>query len=198
MKLIIATRNAGKVREFKRMLEDLPVEILSAAEAGVVGEAEETGGSCEENACLKAAAVARQTGEIAVADDSGICVDALGGAPGIYSARYAGDHGDDKANNDKLLGALQGVPEERRGAHFACAIACVHPDGRSFTVLGRCEGRIGFAPAGSGGFGYDPIFYRDGVSFGEMTPEEKDRVSHRGQALRAFAARFRQELEGER
>ena len=95
-------------------------------------------------------------------------------------------------------GPCRGFPRRGGAPIFACAIACVHPDGRSFTVLGRCEGRIGFAPAGSGGFGYDPIFYRDGVSFGEMTPEEKDRVSHRGQALRAFAARFRQELEGER
>ena len=195
IRMVIATRNEGKVREFKRILEDLPVEILTAAEAGVVGEAEETGTTFSENAYLKASYVAKQTGLISIADDSGICVDWLDGAPGVHSARYAGEHGSDEKNNDKLLAALEGVPDEQRGARFECAIACVCPDGTTFTVLGSCPGKVGYQRAGTGGFGYDPLFYVGERSFAEMTPEEKDRISHRGKALRAFEEKFRDYLQ---
>lgn len=188
MRLLLATKNPKKLAEMERILAPLGVEVLS--ETGLdkpLPEVEETGDTFEANALLKAQSACEATGMPAVADDSGLCVDALDGAPGVYSARYAGAHGDDKANNDKLLAALEGLPAEKRTAKFVSAIVCVFPDGRRLTVRGECPGRIGFAPEGEGGFGYDPLFITDKGCFGMLSPAEKDEISHRGRALRRFA-----------
>ena len=188
MRLLLATKNPKKLAEMERILAPLGVEVLS--ETGLdkpLPEVEETGDTFEANALLKAQSACEATGMPAVADDSGLCVDALDGAPGVYSARYAGAHGDDKANNDKLLAALEGLPAEKRTAKFVSAIVCVFPDGRRLTVRGECPGRIGFAPKVEGGFGYDPLFITDKGCFGMLSPAEKDEISHRGRALRRFA-----------
>jgi len=186
MTIIIATGNRNKFEEIRRILADLGVEAVMAAEAGIYYEAEETGSTFEENALLKALAVSSASGQPCVADDSGLEVDALGGAPGIFSARYAGPT--DKSRVDKLLGELEGVPAERRGARFVCAICCVFPDGRSFTVRGECAGSIAFEESGSGGFGYDPVFIEKttGLTFASLDSAAKDALSHRGKALAAF------------
>jgi XTP/dITP diphosphohydrolase len=149
----------------------------------------ETGATFEENALLKARAIAAHTGLAAVADDSGLCVDALNGMPGVLSARWAGGHGDDKANLDLVLAQIADVPGARRGARFVCAAALVLPDRREWVVTGTVEGRLIRVPRGSGGFGYDPIFLPDGfdLTTAEMTPEAKDAISHRGRAFRALA-----------
>lgn len=202
MKLVLASRNAKKINELKGILwECFPdVEILSLDDVGVTGEIEETGSTFEENALLKARA-ASMGRYIGVGDDSGLTVDALGGEPGIWSARYAERHHyagghDDEANNRLLLERLGSVPQEERGAAFVCCIACVLPDDRSFTVRGEVRGSILQSYRGSGGFGYDPLFWYEplGRSFAELTPAEKNAVSHRGVALRKFAARLREEL----
>lgn len=193
MEWIIATNNTGKLAEFARILEALGIRAVSQREAGVFLEVEETGKTFEENAYLKAAAAAKASGRPAVADDSGLEVDALGGAPGVYTARYAGEHATDEQNIDKLLAALGDLPADRRGARFVSAICCVLPDGGSFTVRGECEGCIGFERAGTGGFGYDPVFFVGGRSFAQLSAAEKDACSHRGKALRAFAARLREQ-----
>lgn len=188
MKLVAATGNAGKLREFKRILQPLGIEVLSPADCGVSPEVEETGATFMENASLKAREMHRRTGLPAFADDSGLCVDALGGRPGVYSARYRGEgapYGDKIA---ALLHELECVPREKRSAHFACAVCCVLDEKNILRAEGACEGEIGDAPRGDGGFGYDPIFYVNGKSFAELEGEEKDRLSHRGKALRAFAA----------
>ncbi|MFQ8599751.1 MAG: RdgB/HAM1 family non-canonical purine NTP pyrophosphatase [Oscillospiraceae bacterium] len=193
MEWIIATNNTGKLAEFARILEALGIRAVSQREAGVRLEVEETGKTFEENAYLKAAAAAKASGRPAVADDSGLEVDALGGAPGVYTARYAGENATDEQNIGKLLAALGDLPADRRGARFVSAICCVLPDGGSFTVRGECEGRIGFERAGTGGFGYDPVFFVGGRSFAQLSAAEKDACSHRGKALRAFAARLREQ-----
>ena len=188
-KLVFATGNEGKMKEIRMILGDLDYEILSMKEAGIDVDIVEDGKTFEENAILKATAGLKETGFISVADDSGICVDALGGAPGIYSARYAGEGHNDDDNNEKLLAELVNVPESERTAYYVCAICCCFPDGRSFTVRGECHGRIGYEYKGEGGFGYDPLFLvGDGdLTFGELTDEQKDELSHRGKALRDFA-----------
>lgn len=187
MKVFIATKNAKKLKELKRILEPMGFEVLCEKDlSSAFVEVEETGTSFEENALLKAKSGLEQTGYISVADDSGLCVDYLGGAPGIYSARYSGEHGDDEENNRKLLRELENVPAEKRNAKFVSAIACVFPDGRSFTVRGECHGYIAFEKSGSGGFGYDPLFIGELGCFGELTAEQKDSISHRGKALAAF------------
>lgn len=193
MEWIIATNNKGKLAEFARILEALGIRAVSQREAGVRLEVEETGKTFEENAYLKAAAAAKASGQPAVADDSGLEVDALGGTPGVYTARYAGENATDEQNIGKLLAALGDLPADRRGARFVSAICCVLPDGGSFTVRGECEGRIGFERAGTGGFGYDPVFFVGGRSFAQLSAAEKDACSHRGKALRAFAARLREQ-----
>lgn len=186
-KLVIASRNRGKIAEYGEMLRDLPVEILSLADFPDLPEVRETGRTFRENALIKARAAAAATGLIALADDSGLEVDCLNGAPGVYSSRYAGPEQDDEANNRKLLAALEGVPMARRGARFRCVIAVVTPEGREFLSEGVCEGKISFAPRGSAGFGYDPLFLIPslGKTFAELGPEVKNRISHRAQALRA-------------
>jgi XTP/dITP diphosphohydrolase len=190
--LLLATRNKGKVIEFQRILEAIApgeIELISLDSFPNLGDVEETGESFEENALLKATQMCKESGLAAIADDSGICIDALGGAPGIYSARWAGDHGNDHANNEKVLSQLKDVPAGARGAHFRCVAALALPDGRTHTQEGRFEGEILNSPMGENGFGYDPIFKPSGfeISSAQMSPEQKDSLSHRGKALRALA-----------
>jgi XTP/dITP diphosphohydrolase len=190
MKLVLATKNSGKVIEFRRILIDLGathLEVVGLDEFPEIGEIEETGSTFEENSLLKARTICKLTGLPAIADDSGICVDALGGAPGLYSARYSGQG--DAANNEKLLAALANVPDERRGAYFICVAAYVRPDGFERVEEGRFYGRILHQSVGSGGFGYDPLFQPEGLncSSAELSAEEKDAISHRGKAMRAIA-----------
>ncbi|WP_040197497.1 XTP/dITP diphosphatase [Candidatus Soleaferrea massiliensis] len=186
MKFVIATQNQGKLKEFKRILTPLGIEVLSQKEAGVDLDVEETGTTFRENAFLKADAVCKASGLPAIADDSGLCVDYLSGAPGVYSARYAGEGASDDKCIAKLLQALDGVPKSERGAHFACHICAVFPDGGRLDAEGRCMGAIGYEKRGDGGFGYDPVFMVEDRSFSELSDSEKDAVSHRGRALRVF------------
>lgn len=184
MKLIAATNNAHKVVEFKRILEPLGFTVLSQKEAGIHVEAEETGTTFEENAYLKAKAVYDASGLPTVADDSGIAVDALNGAPGVYSARYGGPGLNDVDRYEKLLHEMDGVPDEKRTARFVCAISLILSSDQVFGFIGVCEGKIGYDPRGENGFGYDPIFMVGDKSTAELLPEDKDKISHRGQALR--------------
>lgn len=189
MTFIIATKNKKKLGELQRILAPLGIDAVCEADSGFdFPEVEENGTTFAENALLKARSACKVSGMPAVADDSGLCVDALNGAPGVYSARYAGAHGDDAANNALLLQNLADTPENERTARFQCAVACVFPDGTELVVEGACEGRIGYELKGDGGFGYDPLFYVGARSFAEFTAEEKDKISHRGQALCKLAA----------
>lgn len=184
--VVIASNNAHKIREISDML-DGRVRVISMAEAGFTGDIDENGATFEENARIKALAVARATGYCALGDDSGLAVDALGGAPGVHSARYAGEHGNDAANNALLMENLRDVPAQERTAQFVCAMALALPNGEVKTVQGACPGVITFAPRGEGGFGYDPYFeYLGGETFAEMGAAEKNRISHRALALRAM------------
>lgn len=185
MRFLVATHNAKKLRELSRILEPLGIEAITDRELGQpLTEVEETGTTFEENAYLKAASACRETGLPAIADDSGLAVDALDGAPGVYSARYAGENATDAERIAKLLRELEGVPAEKRTAQFVSVVCCVFPDGRTLSVRGECPGRIGFAPRGEGGFGYDPIFEVGDRTYAELSAEEKDAISHRGNALR--------------
>ncbi len=184
MELAIATNNAGKVREFSRILSPLGIEARSMKELGVVLEVEETGSTFEENAYLKAKALFDILHTPVVADDSGIEVDALGGRPGVYTARYAGEHATDEENIEKLLADLKDVPSGQRTARFVCALCVILSEQEHFFLRGTCEGEIGFACAGEGGFGYDPVFYVGERSFAQLDAGDKDAVSHRGHALR--------------
>jgi XTP/dITP diphosphohydrolase len=191
-KLVLATRNSGKIIEFRRILEEIApgaVELISVDQFPVLVDVEETGSTFEENSLLKARYTAAATGLPAIADDSGLCIDALGGAPGIFSARWAGKHGDDRANLEKVLEQLKDVSEEKRGAHFLCVASLVLPDGREHVAEGRFDGSILRSAVGTNGFGYDPIFQPKGlaISSAQMSAEEKDLVSHRGKSLRSIA-----------
>ena len=187
MKIFIATKNQKKLTELSRILVPMGFDVLCEKDfCEDFPDVEENGTTFEENAIIKATAGLNNTGLISVADDSGICVDYLDGAPGIFSARYSGEHGDDQSNNDKLLAELSGVPMEKRTARYVAAIACVFPDGRKFTVRGECEGKIAFEPKGDNGFGYDPYFISELGVMAELTAEEKDSISHRGKALKLF------------
>ena len=190
MKFILATHNPGKLREMSDILSHLGVEVVSPADVGITVEVEETGTTFAENAMLKAKAICAASGQPAIADDSGLCVDALNGGPGVYSARYGGEGLDDKGRYTLLLNSMRG--QTTRAAHFACAIACAFPDGKTLTSEGRCDGAIAFAPLGEGGFGYDPVFLvpEKGKTFGQLTAEEKSAISHRGKALRDFSAKL--------
>lgn len=189
MKFIIATNNQKKLKELERILNPLGINAVSAKDEGIsLDDVEETGTTFAENAYLKAEAAFIKTGLPSVADDSGLCVDALDGRPGIYSARYAGEKATDGDKNNKLLSELNGVSEKDRTAHFTCAICCILPDGAKIEVEGRCEGSIAFEPHGNGGFGYDPIFKFGDKSYAELSSDEKDAVSHRGKALRKLKA----------
>lgn len=185
MKFIIATNNPKKLKELERILNPLGINAVSAKEAGVsLGDVEETGTTFAENAFIKAEAAFKKTGLPAVADDSGLSVDALDGRPGVYSARYGGENATDTDKNNKLLCELKDVPKENRTAHFTCSVCCILPDGQKIEVEGRCDGLIAFEPFGDGGFGYDPVFLCGDKSYAQLTDSEKDAVSHRGQALR--------------
>ena len=190
MKFILATHNPGKLREMADILSHLGVEVVSPADVGITVEVEETGANFAENAMLKAKAICAASGLPAIADDSGLCVDALNGGPGVYSARYGGEGLDDKGRYTLLLNSMRG--QTTRAAHFACAIACAFPGGKTLTAEGRCDGAIAFAPLGEGGFGYDPVFLvpEKGKTFGQLTAEEKSEISHRGRALRDFSAKL--------
>lgn len=189
-KLLIATNNPGKVREYEEMLQDLPgIEITFPAQEGLDLEVEESGGTFEENARLKAAAYCLVSGLPTLADDSGLEVDALDGAPGVRSARYAGPGASDADRYRKLLAELAGVPAGRRSARFRCVVALALPRGTVHTAEGTCEGQIGLAPRGEFGFGYDPIFIvagQGGRTMAELEPEVKNRISHRARAIQAM------------
>ena len=189
-KFVLATHNAGKLAEMKAILSGLGVEVISPAEAGADVEVEETGSTFAENAMLKAKAVCAAAGLPAIADDSGLCVDALNGGPGVYSARYGGEDLDDRGRYMLLLSGMRG--QTTRAAHFSCAVACAFPNGDTLTAEGRCDGAIAFAPMGEGGFGYDPVFLvpEKGKTFGQLTAEEKSAISHRGRALAAFTEKL--------
>lgn len=184
MKLVVATNNPHKVKEFAEMLGGHFDSVQSLKQAGIMLDVEEDGQTFEENAIKKAEEAMQACGTAAMADDSGLCVDALGGDPGIYSARYAGEHGQDQANNDLVLANLQGVPMEKRTARFVCVLALARPNKPTLVVRGEAEGFIAFEEYGSGGFGYDPLFIgQDGRVFATLTPQEKHAVSHRGKAV---------------
>ncbi|MEV0091820.1 RdgB/HAM1 family non-canonical purine NTP pyrophosphatase [Streptomyces sp. NPDC050738] len=197
-RLILATRNAGKVTELHAILAGagLPHELVGADAYPEIPDVKETGVTFAENALLKAHALAQATGLPAVADDSGLCVDVLNGAPGIFSARWSGTHGNDQANLDLLLAQLSDIADEHRAAHFACAAALALPDGTERVVEGRLLGTLRHTPAGKGGFGYDPILQPDGETrtCAEMSAEEKNAISHRGQAFRALVPVVRELL----
>jgi XTP/dITP diphosphohydrolase len=184
-RLLLASRNPGKLAELRALLCDLPIEVAVPEE---MPEVEETGATFAENAILKARALAAGSGEWALADDSGLEVDALGGRPGVFSSRYGGPGASDADRNARLLAEMADVPESSRTARFRCAIALVAPDGRVWTTEGACEGRIAFAPRGEHGFGYDPILLLPdrGCTMAELPPEEKSRISHRARALAAL------------
>jgi XTP/dITP diphosphohydrolase len=190
-KLLLATNNRGKAREYKSLLSGVPFELVTPAEVGITTDVEETGQSFEENARLKATTLAAESGLLTLADDSGLEVGALGGEPGTLSARYAGENASDADRVNYLLSKMQNVPEGKRQARFMCVIAIATPDGKVEFCSGECHGVIAFEPKGNRGFGYDPIFYLPelGKAMAELPPEEKNKISHRGKAAakaRAF------------
>lgn len=189
MKIIAATKNKNKLREFGEILKGF--EIVSQEEAGVDIDVEETGTTFEENSLLKAKAIFEATGTMAIADDSGLCVDALDGEPGVYSARYGGEGYDDSGRVGLLLKKMQDVPEEKRTARFVCAITLVGEKG-IITARGECEGKIAYVPKGKNGFGYDPVFFVEqfGKTMAQISPEQKNSISHRGKALKIFAEKL--------
>ena len=192
MKFFVATKNAHKLEEFSKIFEGSGILLCGEKDLEIpLPEADETGSTFRDNALIKAREGCRFTGLPSIADDSGLCVDYLNGAPGIYSARYAGEHGDDNANNQKLLKELENVPSSKRTARFVSAIACVFPDGREFTVEGTVEGIIDTKLNGNGGFGYDPLFVTEYGCFGVIPPEVKNAVSHRARAI----AKFKEEIK---
>jgi XTP/dITP diphosphohydrolase len=191
-KLVLATRNQGKITEFRRILDELApgyIELIGVDQFPELVDVDETGSTFEENSLLKSRYTCDATGLPAIADDSGLCVDFLNGDPGIFSARWAGNHGNDQANIEKLLEQLKDVPDSNRTAHFTCVASLVMPDGRVQVAEGRFDGHILHAPVGENGFGYDPIFQPLGLSISsaQMSAQEKDVVSHRGKSLRSIA-----------
>lgn len=189
IRLLVATNNPGKIREYQELLAGLPVEILYPAQLGMTLEVEESGHTFEENARIKALAYARASGLLTLADDSGLEVDALGGAPGVRSARYAGPLKNDADRYQKLLSALENVPPGQRSARFRCVAALAQPDGTVHTASGVCEGEIGFVPRGKYGFGYDPVFVVQGMggqTMAELPPHQKNQISHRARAVQAL------------
>ena len=194
VKLVLASRNRKKIRELETLLADLSsyIEIVGLDDIGYTDDIVEDGETFEDNALIKARTVAK-LGYIGIADDSGLCVDALNGEPGVYSARYAGGH-DDADNNRKILENLKDVPKEKRSAHFVSVIACAFPDGRELVARGECPGTMLFDYRGNGGFGYDPLFLYEPMdkTFAEMNAEEKNSISHRARAMEKFAKLFKE------
>ena len=204
MLICAASNNAGKLKELRRILERMGHQVKSLRELGIDLDPEETCTTFAENARIKAEAFCKASGLPTVADDSGLCVDALNGAPGVYSARYAGHHGDDAANNAKLLQEMQQVPAEQRTARFVSAVCFLMPDGRELLVEGECPGTVAFEETGTNGFGYDPLFVPDRVglpdgttventarrSYAELADGEKDAISHRGRAMEKLDAQL--------
>ena len=190
MKYVLATHNPGKLKEMGAILARFGVETVSPKDLGLTVDVEETGATFAENAMLKAKAICAAAQLPAIADDSGLCVDALNGGPGVYSARYGGEGLDDRGRYMLLLNNMRG--QTTRAAHFACAIACAFPNGDTLTAEGRCDGTIAFAPMGEGGFGYDPVFFvpEKAKTFGQLTAEEKSAISHRGRALESFVGKL--------
>ena len=192
-RIIFATGNADKMKEIREILSDLDVEILSMKEAGIQADIVEDGKTFEENAVIKATAISKLTGEIVLADDSGLEIDYLNKEPGVYSARYMGENTDYHIKNANLIQRLNGVPDEKRTARIVGAIAAAFPDGKVETVRGTMEGRIGYEEKGANGFGYDPIFFLPeyGCTSAELSMEEKNKISHRGKALQAIKEELR-------
>ena len=188
--IVLATRNSGKIREFQQLLKNFPVEIKGLSDFGPIPEVEEDGETFDDNAYKKALFTAKALGLPAIADDSGLVVEALGGAPGVKSARYAGENSTDKENIDKLLMEMKGLDDRR--AAFECVISIAVPSGPALTYEGRCEGEITLEPKGKSGFGYDPVFFcpQFGKTFAELSSDEKNRVSHRGKALKEVTEEF--------
>lgn len=197
IKFIIASNNKGKAAELDRILNPLGVTAVTAKSEGVsLDDVEETGTTFAENALIKATAAFRKTGMPSVADDSGLVVDALNGEPGVYSARYAGENATDEMRIAKLLKNLEGVPADKRTAHFVSSVCCIIDENTIVTAEGTCDGVIAEEPRGNGGFGYDPVFLSEnGKSFAQLTAEEKDKLSHRGKALRILYDKLKNELE---
>ena len=195
LKFVIATHNNHKVTEFKRILEPLGVEVLSQNEAGIDVEVDETGTTFAENAKLKALSVSRVGNCVAIADDSGICIDAFDGGPGIYSSRFLGENTPYTEKNTIILDRLKDVPDEKRTARYVCAICCIFPNGDIIETEGRCEGKMGYEAKGGNGFGYDPIFMVDDRSLAEISDAEKDEISHRGVALKKFVSELKSYLK---
>lgn len=200
MRIIFATGNKGKLREIDDILKDLSIPIVSMKDAGITSEPDETGVTFEENAIIKAkhaADVLKENDAIYMADDSGLEVDALGGEPGVYSARYMGEDTPYTVKNKNIIDRLDGVENDKRTARFVCAIAAILPDGEVVTTRGTIEGKIGYEERGTNGFGYDPIFYLPdmSVSTAELSPDEKNRISHRGRALEAMKIRLKEILK---
>lgn len=195
MKLVLASKNKKKLMELNAILSGLGVEVCSEAEAGVDVEVEETGTTFEENSLLKAKAVMEASGMPAIADDSGLCVDALGGAPGVYSARYGGEGLDDAGRTRLLLENMKG--QAPRTCRFVSVITCCFPDGEVLSARGECEGTVAFAPMGDGGFGYDPVFFVPALkkTFAQLSAEEKNAMSHRGKALELFKVKLEEYLK---
>ena len=195
-RIIFATGNTGKMKEIRMILADLGIPVVSMKEAGITADIEENGTTFEENAIIKAKTIMEMTGEIVMADDSGLEIDYLDGAPGIYSARFMGEDTSYDIKNRALIEKLDGVPDEKRTARFACSIACALPDGRILTSYGAMEGQIGYEIKGENGFGYDPIFYLPeySCSSAEISPEQKNELSHRGKALRSMKEKLQEIL----
>ncbi len=189
---LIATHNAKKKNELLRILAPLGIDVKTDSELGLtLSEPEETGETFYENALIKAKAGCEESGYPCVADDSGLMVDYLAGAPGVYSARFSGENSDDEKNNNKLLKLMADVPENERTARFVSVVCCAFPNGDIISARGECEGTIGYEKKGESGFGYDPLFMVDGKSFAEMSAEEKDKLSHRGKALNLLSEQLK-------
>ena len=196
-RIIFATGNEGKMKEIKMILGDLEIPVISMKEAGIAADIDENGTTFEENAVIKAKTICEMTGELVLADDSGLEIDALNKEPGVYSARYMGENTSYHIKNANLIQRLEEVPDEKRTARFVCAMAAAFPDGRTITTRGTIEGRIGYEERGENGFGYDPIFYLPeyGCSTAELSLEKKNQLSHRGKALRAMRQKLKVYLD---
>lgn len=196
MKFIIASKNKNKIKELERILNPLGIQAVTEDELNIkIPEVEETGTTFSENAFLKANSACKTSGLPAIADDSGLCVDALDGAPGVYSSRFSGENADAKSNNALLIEKLKDVGIEKRNAKFCCSISVVFPDGDEIKCFGECKGYIGFEAKGTNGFGYDPYFYVGNKSFAELSADEKDKISHRGNALRELKIKLKEYLD---